>query len=116
MDLIDFLSTENWEGIFDFDNFRCITGLFRCLHIQFLGLIGSIDRFSILKVFGDLVNFLLRFGWNRRRDFLMLARIGLSTVLLLQLDGGGIFGVNLAEIFCLRVFAFLSAMSESHLD
>ena len=45
----------------------------------------------------------------------MLARMGLSTVLLLQLDSGGTLRVNLAEIFCLRVLVFLLAMRESYL-
>jgi len=59
VDLIDFLSTESWEGIFDFDNFGHIAGLFGCLYIQFLGLIRSVDRFGILEIFGDLVDLLL---------------------------------------------------------
>ena len=33
VDLINFLNTKSWEGIFDFDNFIRITGLFRYLYI-----------------------------------------------------------------------------------
>ena len=47
--------------------------------------------------------------------FSILARIGLSTVLLLWLDSRGTLEVNLAKIFCLRVLVFLSAIRESHL-
>ena len=36
--------------------------------------------------------------------------------LLFLLKAGGIFRVNFAEIFYLKVLEFLLAMSESHLD
>ena len=50
------------------------------------------------------------------RIFSILARIGLSIDLLFLLNSGGIFGVNFTKIFCLRVFKFLSAISEFYLD
>jgi len=51
----------------------------------------------------------------RGEIFLMFAGVGLSIDLLFPLDGGEIFGVNFTEIFCLKEFEFLSAMSKSHL-
>ena len=64
MDLINFLNTDSWKDIFDFDNFIYITSLFRYLCIQFLGLVRSVYEFDILEVFGDLIDLLLQFGWN----------------------------------------------------
>ena len=46
----------------------------------------------------------------------MLARVGLSTDLLLQFVGGMILGVSLFKIFCLRDLLFLLAINEFYLN
>ena len=48
--------------------------------------------------------------------FSILTGISLLMDLLFLLETGGTFGVNFAKIFYLRVFEFLSVMSESYLD
>ena len=51
-----------------------------------------------------------------REIFLILTEIGLSMNLLFLLETGGIFGVNFAKIFCLKVFKFLLMINKFYLD
>ena len=116
LDLVNFFCIKSWESIFDFDDFRCAGTLFRSLCIWFLRLFHNIGQFDIFEIFGDLINLLWWFSGDRERIFLILAGISLLMDLLFLLEAGSIFGVNFTKSFCLRVFEFLSAMSESHLD
>ena len=66
IDLFDLVGTNGWECFFDFDDFKHADILFQSLCIQFLRLFRVVNQFSVLEVFGDMVDLLLRFGGNGR--------------------------------------------------
>ena len=116
LDLVNFFCTKSWKSIFNFDDFRCAGTLLRSLCIWFLRLFCNIGQFDIFEIFGDLINLLWSVSGDRGRIFLILAGISLLMDLLFLLEASSTFRVNFAKIFCLRVFEFLSAISESYLD
>ena len=79
------------------------------------GCLETLASLMFLKYLEIWLTFFVNLVEIRSGIFSILAGVGLSLDLLFPLDGGEIFGVNFAEIFCLREFKFLSAMSESYL-
>ena len=66
LNLVDFLCTKSRKCVFDLDDFYYMRSQFRSLCIRFMSRLDNRSWFKVLEIFGNLVNFFLELGRNRR--------------------------------------------------